>query len=417
MNLLRTSSYRGIALAVILLGVCWAAAARYKIMPIWGSSVPGGVRLTWPRRGSIGNRTRIAFRPDGSLLALTELAEVHQWHSARPWPARPVVSLIPPPIRGGPVSHDMAINGAWGWAWNDDTLTPDGRFALGFDDIAEDCGIWDTTTGALLGHLDLATGRFPVYALSGNGAWMAVRMDGPGLRARPSNVVAVFTLPSGRLVSRRSLDAPPLGLALSMDGRLAAATLTRAVSLSEGQSKSLASMLIIWDTHDGKTLIDRTLPPGGSWARFGRPLFSPSGTEVAVGGNRSVFLIACRSGEIRLVLKGGEARIGRTEPFASFDPSAFSPDGRRLACIAMNRIDVFDPGTGQHISRLRVARNPLLIGDQQPDRVAFSADSQWLAASVELDQSLTVWPVGELKRFDVTAEDTQAATPRPGVVY
>jgi WD40 repeat protein len=247
--------------------------------------------------------------------------------------------------------------------------------------------------------LVLKTARYLAeIAFSPDGRQMATGGD--------EETVRVWDLAGGReLQAFQGVDPLP-GVAYTTDGRLLA---------SAGRG-----MVRVWDPASGHELppLKRQMPPitwfgSGSAARF-----SPDGRRLAIpASDGTVRVWDLAAGREQLVLKRGTMRIAgivfspdgrclaadsdvgtvtiwdaasgrvlltfRAAGVEYITPGAFSPDGRRLACLEGNSVRIRDAETGHELLSLQSYKAG--VGD-----VSFSPDGRRLATA-GLDATVRVW--------------------------
>jgi WD40 repeat protein len=110
--------------------------------------------------------------------------------------------------------------------------------------------------------------------------------------------------------------------------------------------------------------------------------YSPDGTQLAtIGDNGTVILWNANTGEELLRLPGS------TQPNDLVTPNrvAYSPDGKLLAACDSNKIDIYDPATGNLIQTLEGHKSDVTA-------VAYSRDGNYLASG-GVDGSLLIWNI------------------------
>ena len=192
----------------------------------------------------------------------------------------------------------------------------------------------------------------------------------PALRVRcQKNAASLPPTWTGREAGRVDGIASGRELAVSPDGR------TLAMSGASGA-------FVLWDI-PGKRL-RATLEPEGDYFRLRSVAFAPDGRRlVAAGGVRGAPGDGQQS-RVRLydltqdpparlaeLVVGGEARGGLNQWAGDV---AFTPDGRRVVGLLIDRIAIWDAATGEERETLQRAGN-------LADQLAISPDGRWLAVT------------------------------------
>jgi WD40 repeat protein len=169
-------------------------------------------------------------------------------------------------------------------------------------------------------------------------------------------------------------------MALSPDGKRLA---TIAGYLARGDT-SWTKELKVWDAETGAELFSRQADENTPGAPLGRLVYSPDGRFLAVG---------CR-GEVRLMDAQTHAEV-RVLRGAMGLAMAFSPDSKRLATLAFDRVGgivkVWDPETGRETLTLRLSsKESVWI-----TCLVFSPDGYYLAASQP--DKVTIWDARPLE--------------------
>lgn len=208
-----------------------------------------------------------------------------------------------------------------------------------------------------------------------DGAWAACWAGDALLTGSVDESVAAWSVGVGGLEDPHIYSGHSLGVvALAADGTLAA-------------SSALDSCVRVWDIATSSTKAVLQLPPAELWGIA----FAPGAGGAAPSGGARVLAVASGAvGGVTLYdvekpqddaqlaqlappeVAGGKDAAGR---FAL--SVAFSPDGRRVACGAMDgAVHVFDVGSGKHIHKLD--------GHALPVRsLAYLPDSQTLLTACD----------------------------------
>ena len=305
-------------------------------------------------QASLNDVKRIAFSPDGRLLATTSGgSSLSSDYAVRLWN----------PADGSLV---FTLEGHSGIVW-DVAFAPDGRWLASVSDD-KTLRVWDTRAGVLaqVAHL-------------------------PG----PANSV-VFSRDGARLVA---------GVALGKDGLLYNYDLTSG-TLSGGYAAHAYSVPSLALSPDGGAVVslgtvDRTIKvwiagtlEAGPLKTFslggqgGNVVFSPDGGLVAAGlCVKSTPSFSCTRGEAWLWrVADGVRPVDLKGPTGKVQAVAISPNGQLVAGGAEDQtIWLWRLTDGQLVTRLTAHRTFL-------ESVAFSPDGRWLASS-STDGSLIIWAV------------------------
>jgi WD40 repeat protein len=339
-------------------------------------------------RGSGVAPRRLAFSPDGRVLALASQDDLHLWevttgrelwHYGYPTffsvafapDGRTLAAgrdsmvrmcdvatgreLVPAPGQRDPIGFVR--------------LSPDGRtvtttFGLASEDGPNDRATrfryWDARTGMELAPLPGQARTFPPLNHLGRDADLSA--DGKTLAVRGKDqAVHLWDVASGKELHRIAFEGEPGNCQFSPDGKL--------LLLQRFDHKALPDSFAkggVWEVETGKPL--------GELVTGSAPhVFSPDGKVLATwwvsdGGGVSLLDISTRRELHRLAAAG--------RPVGAF---TFSPDGKTLVGICRQRpeIRMWDVATGTEKPAL-AAWKP----DERPrltvERLAFSPDGKWL---------------------------------------
>lgn len=210
---------------------------------------------------------------------------------------------------------------------------------------AEMVSVRDAATGALRGALSGHTRHVHGLALTADGA-LALSSSGDGT-ARGWDVATL----APRFVVRAAGDAPLWSLALSPDGRRAAAA---------GRNRAL----LLFDARSGAPLVDQR----DHVEHVGQLAYSPDGALLASGDHAGRVLVRdTRTGEVRVRLP---------DQGWTLSTLAFSPDGRRLLTVAHGEARLWDPRTGAELVRFRAGRLGALTYSPDGRRLAQSDETR-----------------------------------------
>jgi WD40 repeat protein len=342
--------------------------------------------------GYYAPRIHLAFSPDGSAVAASDIDRTHTvWDLAT-----------------GRVRFTLKVDGrtpdgldtlrvfAYG---SGIAFSPDGRQLATGSPLMR---IWDATSGAELrcpGHIGKVSGMAfsPVGRRLATGLGQVVRLwDLDGWKplgtfgGHNGDVAVVAISPDGRLLAAGdgiweltdlplTLPSPPLdGGEGRVRGRGDVQPPTRRL---EGQPKGIVALAFspngqqlfsfgagavkVWDAASGRELSSGKFAP----EKIGGVAFSPDDRLLACGGDNTVRLWdVTRGQEIRPLTVEDRLRRGTT-----VQALAFSPDGRRLAAAGVGVIRIWDLRTFQEL--YTIAPAPLTAG------LAFSPDGGGLIAA------------------------------------
>jgi WD40 repeat protein/serine/threonine protein kinase len=244
-------------------------------------------------------------------------------------------------------------------------FSPDGQWLASCVAGDPDVKVWNVRTGERLASLPVTTTAADGVAFSPDGRRLVVRhTDGE----KRLNHIQVWDTSSWREVFTRSFPNPPpgarLGFAYSPDGRQLAVTTTD-------------DRVLLWDTTTGQD--ERVIREPG--CRFRPVRFDPrTGLLAASGDDGAVHVWDAATGEVRNVFRGPSGQPGSV---------AFSPDGRRMACITLF------PNRNPEVRIWDVQSGRSLLALTQPERgaaqIQFSADGHRLLSGSTIDGHLQIW--------------------------
>ncbi len=285
-----------------------------------------------------GVADRFAFSPDGKWLAAGDDFDgvVHLWD-----------------VETG---KELSPLGEQQGAVCSAAFSPDGRAALTgcMDGLVR---VWDTERGALTRRVEVGGGGYPSYQVSFSGDRKTAAVSGI------HNVVGIWDLDLGKKKTELGGDDAARGGVLSPDGKMLA-------------SQGAGSDLLLWDAAAGK--LARRI--GTDANGLGNFAFSHDGkTLVAMRGLESSPGVP-GADEMCLwdVASGKEAGKWPTRVNGGAFAVQPSPDGGRIAVIAVNRVDLWDPAGRKETASL-------VVPEAAPDPgfllcLAFSPDGRTLAA-------------------------------------
>jgi WD40 repeat protein/tRNA A-37 threonylcarbamoyl transferase component Bud32 len=329
------------------------------------------------RSALVPARLRVAFSPDGRLLASASQDPAHvggksdKWGEIHVWDARTGQEAVSLQGRNGPVSCGVAFS-------------PDGKL-LASGGWEEQPGgnpvprakVWDVRTGREAyrirgpGHL---SGLFEAVAFSPDGRYLAASNGG--------QAILLCEARTGKAV--RTLEGGARSLSFSPDGRSLAA--------------AGGGNLTLWDVDTAKKYIPvtpnvnaRTYP---GEAHIDGVAYGPDGRRLATWGD-GVRVWDAVSGAELATLTARDVTGG----------VAWSPDGRRVAVgSADHSVKVFDADSGAELFALR-GNNDVV------ESVAFSPDGSQLASGGK-DRSIRVWDATRGQEV----HPLNAESPRRGLV-
>jgi WD40 repeat protein len=338
---------------------------------VWDLASGGRELVTLAAQG-MANVAGVAFSPDGAEV----ITGTDDLSGARIWDVGPNgdaewanVASIPAPwadVAFMPVGHDVLATGPDDSVVNRwDPLVPKGaklvasfgeRCCVARIDVSSDgatvaigyfggrVNVLDAATGEQISTTE--AGEEPAFALSPNGANLAVAMPG-------SNIVRIFDR-SGRVV--RSLvdeaGSDTSSPVFSPDGHLLATVARRGADIEANYR------VRIWDWR--RSGLFTTIQAGVD----GEPVFDPAGLTLATPWGRRVEVWDVKTGDpiVKLPYQPGDIY-----------GVAFSPDGSRIATGAADAtVRLFDAASGQQ---------RIILHGPSSARVAFSADGAMLATT------------------------------------
>jgi WD40 repeat protein len=253
-----------------------------------------------------------------------------------------------------PVHYEFPISDA--------RFSPDGRCFVASDEHGL-AAVWDAKTGQPVGPLWRHANKVTQVRFSPDGGRVATSCeDGAARLWNVGSSAPQFEMRHGGVVN--SLEFSP-------DGSL----------LVTASSDGMAQL---WDANAGR-------PIGGPLKHDGEVLwaaFDPAGRRVATASrDRTVRIWSAQSGQ-RLT-----APLVHADALHTHDSVSFSPDGSRLATVAGNAAQIWDPSTGHAVT-------PLLRHRQLVRVAHFSPDGRKLLTGSE-DGTTRIWdtesgyPIGE----------------------
>ncbi len=284
---------------------------------------------------------------------------------------------------------------------------------------------WDAISGEKLREFRAAEDGIGALALSPDGKTVAVALMSFSTERYPVRLLDSVTGKRLHELVGHAVGANWLGFSADSK-RLASSSPPRRYEVARGQIRTTPGMICFWDVGTGKSLRcleslshqtilspdHKTLASRRDWHadtftilqdvasgkeigrcegdRYEHFLFSPDGKTLATGGH---------SGRLRLWDAGTARERSRCESGASVSLKAFSPDGKRLACVGDSYPDyglirIWDVATGNEIRPPGGHRGPLTCVAYAPDGKTVVTGSQ--------DRTVRLWEATtgkELRRF------------------
>jgi RNA polymerase sigma factor (sigma-70 family) len=285
------------AVAVAPDGKALATACEYGGLHLWDTA---GRPLLLNLPETVGSGSRLAFSPDGKLLASfnREMYRITLWGRAKGWD---VVTAARP--QGYLEGHTQRV-GALCFAGDGKTLTSwglDGTFRH-----------WDVATAKEVRKTAVPAEGVYEVAFSRDGKLAAAAAKGPG---KDATTVYLWNPATGAEVHRWDVRGCVIeALAFSRDGR------TLAIA---GRGET-ARTIRLFKTADGKQAKQWADP---SRQRILAVAFSPDGNTLACGSDRWLRLWDVATARQRAVYKGHQAPITSV---------AFAPDGKAVFTASMD---------------------------------------------------------------------------------
>ncbi len=334
------------ALAFSRDGKTLAARAPDRALYLWDTAGGKEPRVLGKTPSAVGygytafdNQNRMAFAPDGKLLAVVDDWSIRLWDIAEGKEIRWLGGHL------GPVSSIA--------------FTPDGKRLVS---LASDRGprVWDVATGKTVARLSFNLGFPSCLALTADGKTIATTGG--------DRTIRLWNISDGKLLSQfMTAGQYATALAFAPDGKI----------LFAGGSDQVIRP---YDVATGKELMPATGHVGGLSATA----YSPDGKTLAAGGtDRVIILWDTASGKARRTLVGHEMAVTRL---------AFAADGKTLLSFGLDRtIRTWDVAEGRELRQFVAAPANVVS-------VAFSADAR-SAVVFGSDNAFRVWDVaGETEK-------------------
>ncbi|HYT87676.1 MAG TPA: hypothetical protein VEL76_03055, partial [Gemmataceae bacterium] len=266
---------------------------------------------------------------------------------------------------------------------------------------------WDAISGEKLREFRAAEDGIGALALSPDGKTVAVALMSFSTERYPVRLLDSVTGKRLHELVGHAVGANWLGFSADSK-RLASSSPPRRYEVARGQIRTTPGMICFWDVGTGKSLRcleslshqtilspdHKTLASRRDWHadtftilqdvasgkeigrcegdRYEHFLFSPDGKTLATGGH---------SGRLRLWDAGTARERSRCESGASVSLKAFSPDGKRLACVGDSYPDnslirIWDVATGTEVRPPGGHRGPLTCVAHAPDGKTVVTGSQ-----------------------------------------
>ncbi len=297
-----------------------------------------------------GRATRLAFSPDGRLLAGGEDAgKIHVW-------AIPEGVEVSSPWQGNLTVSQLAFGrNARRAAGTDRGRQNPGRgWWLAAGDWGGNVMIWDVETGML--HVRCKGGGSRIDAL-------AFSPDGTLLTAGGLGRIHLWDVTAGASLLDLQELRSCLSLAFSPDGR----SLAAGTAWSESNGGDDKSRVTLWKIENGRGI--RTLR--GLMTPITHLRFSPDGQYLgALASDWKLAIWDRRTGELKHILEPPEGYVPDNAAMS------FSPDSSRFAFASGDKATLWDLGTGR---RLGAWSLPLGLGDV----LAFRPSGQLLLFRIE----------------------------------
>lgn len=291
----------------------------------------------------VGNPERLAYSPDGKLLAVAEPQDIRLWDTA----SGKCIRKLPRPRRDQP--NDLVGL----------VFSPEGKH-IAAGEITGGVTLWDVATGSQLGRIDKHQEKLKA---------MAFLADGKRLLTVNGNGIACVWETDGRPCRKFRIDSlSEVFVSVSTDGKTLIIGTDRPVPLPDGEELRAAGLLTVWDIATGKER--RRLE---TQAAVVGVALSPDGKTLAyIQDTASVIQLrdmgSWKEGR-RLAIAEGSAR-----------DLAFSPDCKILAARVENSLELWDVASGQPLAS-RPGHAAAI------DRVIFTANGRQLV-SISRNQQL-----------------------------
>jgi eukaryotic-like serine/threonine-protein kinase len=347
----------------VVSGLAFSPDGRRLHAAGWGM---GGVKVFDPARDPRGRGFQVTDDQIGAMTFDREGLRVLQVY----W-ASGVLSAVDPVDGSERIERNLPVTNGRMWPREDFAFSRDGgRLAAPTQRDRGVVGVWDVALGRPVATLGRSGGP-PVTAVAfGPDAQSLASATAGGPAGRP--IVTLWQLPSGRAI--RTFEPGPghvWSLGFSGDGRKLAA--------GGGPTPAGRGWVTAWDTETGAVL--------GTLDRVGLVMFvafNRDGDWLAVAdhGENKVLLWDVASGT--LITHPGPVSLSFV---------GFTPDGKRLAALGYDgNVHLADARTGDEVFILRGFGPPRGSGGFTP-RLAFSPDGSRLA-SIAIGRILNLWDLG-----------------------